>query len=172
MTKTETKKITEDKKDKDFVKLFRNHLDDITNLARSNAKAYDLFMLLIKHMDGNNALCVSRTALSELLNCSEKTVTRSVKYLKEHGWICVLKSGQSNIYIVNPDVAWTSYANQKSYCKFQANVILSGTENAEYLKNPQATTRFKTVDTEFVKSVAEKRTAYEEECKKFKEEYN
>ena len=74
------------------------------------------------------------------------------------------KSGTSNVYIVNPDVAWTSYGNQKQYCKFQANVLLSSSENAEYLNNPKATTHFKTVDSEFMKSVQANRERYEKEC--------
>lgn len=163
------KGLTEDQKDKDFVKIFRGHLDDITNLARENSKAYDLFMLLLKHMDGTNALCVSRMALSELLNCSEKTITRAIKYLKEHGWVCVLKSGSSNVYIVNPRVAWTSYANQREYCRFNANVLLTSSENNTFLKNKDATNHFKTIDTDFIKAVQEKKREYEEKNKYFDE---
>ena len=119
-------------------------------------------------MDGNNALIVSRTALSELLDCPEKTISRAVKYLKENGWICVLKSGTSNVYIVNPDIAWTSYGNQKQYCKFQSNVLLSSTENAEYLNNTKATTHFKTIDSDFMKSVQAKKEQFEKECEVIK----
>lgn len=145
--------MKDDQKNRDFIQLYRDHVDDVARLARANGKAYDLFMLLIKHMDGTNALCVSNAALQELLGSSKPTVCKAVSYLKEHGWICVLKSGTSNVYIVNPDVAWTSYGNQKEYCKFKASVLLSKTENAEYLKNPSATTHFKTVDDVFMKSV-------------------
>lgn len=156
--------MTEEQKNKDFIQLYRNHVDDIARLAGENYTAYKLFLLLCKHMDGTNALCVSRIALAELLGCTEKTVSRAVKYLKDNGWICVLKSGTSNVYIVNPNVAWTSYGNQKSYCKFQANVLLSSSENAEYLNNPKATTHFKTVDSEFMKSVQANKERYEKEC--------
>ena len=144
--------MTEEQKNRDFIQLYRDHIDDVAKLARDNGKAYDLFMLLVKHMDGTNALAVSNIALSELLQVTTRTVQRAVKYLKDNGWVCVLKSGTSNVYIVNPDVAWTSYGNQKQYCKFQANVLLSSSENAEYLKNPNATTHFKTVDNEFIEN--------------------
>ena len=155
--------MTEEQKNRDFIQLYRDHIDDVAKLARDNGKAYDLFMLLVKHMDGTNALAVSNIALSELLQVTTRTVQRAVKYLKDNGWVCVLKSGTSNVYIVNPDVAWTSYGNQKQYCKFQANVLLSSSENAEYLKNPNATTYFKTVDNEFMKSVQEKQKQFEKE---------
>ena len=155
--------MTEEQKNRDFIQLYRDHIDDVAKLARDNGKAYDLFMLLVKHMDGTNALAVSNIALSELLQVTTRTVQRAVKYLKDNGWVCVLKSGTSNVYIVNPDVTWTSYGNQKQYCKFQANVLLSSSENAEYLKNPNATTHFKTVDNEFMKSVQEKQKQFEKE---------
>ena len=160
--------MNEEQKNRDFIQLYRDHIDDVAKLARDNGKAYDLFMLLVKHMDGTNALAVSNIALSELLQVTTRTVQRAVKYLKDNGWVCVLKSGTSNVYIVNPDVAWTSYGNQKQYCKFQANVLLSSSENAEYLKNPNATTHFKTVDNEFMKSVQEKQKQFEKEYEMFK----
>ena len=160
--------MTEEQKNRDFIQLYRDHIDDVAKLARDNGKAYDLFMLLVKHMDGTNALAVSNIALSELLQVTTRTVQRAVKYLKDNGWVCVLKSGTSNVYIVNPDVAWTSYGNQKQSCKFQANVLLSSSENAEYLKNPNATTHFKTVDNEFMKSVQEKQKQFEKEYEMFK----
>ena len=160
--------MTEEQKNRDFIQLYRDHIDDVAKLARDNGKAYDLFMLLVKHMDGTNALAVSNIALSELLQVTTRTVQRAVKYLKDNGWVCVLKSGTSNVYIVNPDVAWTSYGNPQQYCKFQANVLLSSSENAEYLKNPNATTHFKTVDNEFMKSVQEKQKQFEKEYEMFK----
>ncbi len=156
--------MTEEQKNRDFIQLYRDHIDDVAKLARDNGKAYDLFMLLVKHMDGTNALAVSNVALSELLQVTTRTIQRAVKYLKDSGWICVLKTGTSNVYIVNPEVAWTSYGNQKQYCKFQANVLLSSSENAEYLKNPKATTHFKTIDSDFIKSVQNNREQFEKEC--------
>lgn len=157
-------KMTEEQKNKDFIQLYRNQVDNIATLAGENYTAYKLLMLLIKHMDGTNALCVSNNALQELLSCGKATVCRSTKYLKDNGWICILKNGTANVYIVNPEVAWTSYGNQKQYCKFQANVLLSSSENAEYLNNSKATTHFKTIDSDFIKSVQANKEKYEQEC--------
>lgn len=145
--------MDESSKNKDFVQLYRRHIDDLARLARTNGSAYDLFMLLLKNMDGYNALCVSTNALAEIMGVSTRTVFRAAKHLKDNGWICILKSGSTNVYIVNPDIAWTSYGNQKSYCKFATNVILSSTENAEYLKNPKSRTNFKTIDSGFISEV-------------------
>ena len=145
--------MDENSKNKDFVQLYRRHIDDLAKLARTNGSAYDLFMFLLKNMDGYNALCVSTNVLAEIMDVSTRTVFRAAKFLKDTGWICILKSGSTNVYIVNPEIAWTSCGNQKAYCKFATNVILSSTENAEYLKNPKAMTHFKAIDPEFIKGV-------------------
>ena len=161
-------KTKQEHKNKDFIQFYRKNIDIISELA-SNKKALDLFILLCKHMDGTNALCVSNIVLAELMETTTRTIQRAVKYLKDKGYVCVLKSGTSNVYIVNPDIAWTSYGNQKKYCKFQSNVLLSSTENNEILNNPKAMTRFKTIDSSFIKSAQERKEQFENEAKRIKE---
>ena len=92
-------------------------------------------------------------ALTEIMGLSRVSLSKRVKYLKDNGWIEVLKSGTSNVYIVNPDVTWSSYANQKKYCKFSANILLSSSENAEYLKNREASSHYKTINNDFIEHV-------------------
>lgn len=161
--------MTEQQKNRDFVQINRGFMDAIAKMGE-NPRALELFFLLCKHMDGSNALCVSVQALMELMDVSKATVLRSIKYLKDNGWICVLKSGTSNVYIINPDVAWTSYANQKTYCKFQANIILSASENNEFLNNPKATTHFKKVDEDFMRTIAANNQRFENECEDIKDQ--
>ena len=152
------------RENKDFVMYFRPFMDELTKMAGENYTAYKLFQFFCKNIDGTNALVVSMNALSEIMSTTTKTIQRAVKYLKNNGWICVMKSGTSNVYIVNPDVAWTSCADQKATCNFHANVILCSSENAEYLKNPKATTHYKTINNEFMLAV--------KACKKEKESLN
>lgn len=155
------KQENDERRNADFIQLYRNQIDNVADLALSNPTAYRLFMFLIKHMGGDNALCVSNVALQEILQCSRATIGRAVKYLRDEGWICVLKSGTTNIYIVNPDVAWTSYAYQKQYCEFTTKAILSSTENAEYLGNRKAFQKHKTVSEEFIATVKANRLEHE-----------
>lgn len=154
------------RENKDFVMYFRPFMDELTKMAGENYTAYKLFQFFCKNMDGTNALVVSMNALSEIMSVSKRTIVRAVNYLKDNGWVCVMKSGTSNVYIVNPDVAWTSYADQKSTCNFQANVILCGSENAEYLKNPKATTHYKNISNEFMQAVKARREEFEEKVRK------
>ena len=45
-------------------------------------------------MDGTNALGVSMVALTEIIGLSRQSVSKSIKYLKDNGWIDVLKVAQ------------------------------------------------------------------------------
>ena len=154
------KELNEDDKNKNFIQIYRNQVDNIVELAK-NEQAYRLFMLLIKEMDGMNALTVSNKALMEILQVSKATICRAVKFLKDNGYIAVMKSGTANVYIVNPEVAWTSYGYQKQYCRFQSNVLLAASENAEYLKNSKAHYRVKAIDDEFIQAVKDNREEHE-----------
>lgn len=154
---------TENRQNRDFVQIYRSFMDEIALLGRENQVALELFMFISKHMDNNNALCVSMKALEELLGYSRQTLSKAVKHLKEKGWLCVLKSGSTNIYIINPDVAWTSYDGQKKYCKFQTNVIVTASENAEYLKNREASFKYKHIDDGFIDGIREKKQAKEQQ---------
>lgn len=161
MGKSEETNETQDNKrrkgNSDFVMFSRNTMDNVSELGCENPNAFRVFMFISKHMDGTNALVVSMTAMTEILGLSRQTLSKAIKYLKDNGWLCVLKSGTSNVYIINPNVVWTAYADQKVYCKFQSNVFLSGTENAEYLQSREASTHYKTISDDFIKANKENR---------------
>lgn len=156
------------RQNRNFVQFYRPFMDEISELGSENYVAFKIFFFLVKHMDGNNALCVSMKAMQEILGYSRQTLSKAVKYLKEKGWLCVMKSGTANIYIINPDIAWTSYDNQKAYCKFQTNVIVVPEENAEYLHNSQSNFKCKHIDEDFINSVREKKIEFIEECSEVK----
>ena len=164
------KKFTEDNKNKNFVQLNRDFMMDIAILGKDNPNALSVFMFISQNMDGNNALCVSMKALEEALNLSRSTLSRAVKYLKEKGWLCVLKTGTSNVYIINPEIEWTSWANQKKYCKFQTNIIVTPSENPDFLKNPKASIRYKHIDDSFIQGIKAKKQAFEEESTEMEQE--
>lgn len=144
-------KDTASRENRDFVMLYRDCFVNISNLAAQKPTAFRILWTIIEHMDGKNALCCSMVVLQELLNLSRQTVSVNIRYLKEHGYLTVLKSGTSNVYVVNPDIAWTSYANQKKYCKFEATVLLAHSEQeekSEVLRKARTITGYsKTVDT-------------------------
>lgn len=166
------KQFTEDDKNRNFVQLNRDFMMDIAVLGKENPNALSVFMFISQNMDGNNALCISMKALEEALELSRSTLSRAVRYLKDKGWLCVLKTGTSNVYIINPDIEWTSWANQKKYCKFQTNVIVTPSENPDFLNNPKASTRYKHIDDTFIDAMKAKRKAFEEHCQEIHQDCN
>ena len=128
----ELERQDKEKKNSNFVMMYREHMPEIRWLMKKSGIAGAMFNFTLDHMDYNNALMCSYQVFIDYFQISKQTVTRSIKLLKDNGFIDILKSGTSNIYIVNSEVAWTSWDNQKKYCKFQGNVLISATENKDY----------------------------------------
>jgi DNA-binding transcriptional ArsR family regulator len=99
-------------------------------LIDNQPAALKILLFLLQHMDTTNSLVVSYVVLQEFLGLSRATVGRSIKYLKDHNYITVYKSGTSNIYVVNDTIAWKSYGKNIKYSKFNATVILSASEQS------------------------------------------
>lgn len=96
--------------------------------------AYRIFKFLINNMDSYNAVMCSYKVLEEQFNISSSTVTRAVKLLKEKKYIDIYKSGTSNVYAVNKQIAWSSWGSNFKHGKFGANIILSESEQDEQVK--------------------------------------
>ena len=122
----ETGEITE--VNANFVQVYVDKIDFITNLIIDNPRATAVFMFLIKHMDKRNAIIISQQAISEAMGISRKTVYSSIKYLIDKKALTIYKSGTSNIYAVNSQIAWKATANGKKYALFDARVYISKSE--------------------------------------------
>ena len=112
----------------------KEHTKNAIWLAKNHPNAYAILLFLMDLMDEYNAVMCSYRVLQEAIEVSQVTVARSVKTLKDKGFIAVMKSGTSNVYIVNSNLVWSSWSTNKKYCKFPANIILSATENQEYFE--------------------------------------
>lgn len=110
----------------------RLHSKAMIKLATSYPKAQGILLFLLEQMDNYNAVMCSYQVFKEALNISQVTIARSIKTLKDWGFIAVVKSGTSNIYIVNDDLAWSSWGKNRKYSKFPAQIIISAEENKEY----------------------------------------
>lgn len=113
----------------DFVMLYRRFIAQIADLGAENTTALRVLLFLIKHMDGTNAIGAPQKLIADMMGISRQTVNGAIRYLEDNGWIEIYKLGKANIYVVNPDVVWTSYADQRAYCKFQGTLLLSGEDN-------------------------------------------
>lgn len=119
-------------KNSNFVMMYREHMPEMRWLTNKSGKASNILNFIMEHMDHQNALMCSYKVFEDYFGFSTSTVTRNIKLLKDNGFIDILKSGTSNVYIVNKEVAWSSWDNQKKYCKFSGNVLISATENKDY----------------------------------------
>lgn len=128
----ELEKQEKEKKNSNFVMIYREHMPEIRWLMKKSRYASNIFNFILEHMDYNNALMCSYQVFMDYFEISSETVRKSIKVLKENGFVDVLKSGTSNVYIVNQEIAWSSWDNQKKYCKFNGNILISATENKDY----------------------------------------
>jgi transcription initiation factor IIE alpha subunit len=125
-----------------FVMLFRNEISSIVQIQKEDPKAGALFMFFLEHMDQENALIVSQECISELLGWSIPTIKRKIQVLKEKNFISTKRTGNSSIYFVNANVAWSTYGNKKNYAQFKANVLISKSEQEYRVKS----SKFKQLD--------------------------
>lgn len=126
-----------EEKNRNFVMVFREHMPELRWLNKKSRYGSDIFNFIVEHMDHANALVCSYQVFMDYFDISSETVRRAIKFLKTNGFISVLKTGTSNVYIVNTEIAWTSSEDKKQYCKFQGNVLVSVNENKEYFYRNQ-----------------------------------
>lgn len=113
---------------RDFVMTYRIAYQKLRELGLKDAKARVLFDFFLEKMNQDNALIVSRQTLAEFLGWSVPTVDRKIKVLRDERCIDIKKSGTSNVYLINADLAWTTYANRREYAEFRAAVFIGASE--------------------------------------------
>lgn len=117
-------------KNYDFVQLDRGSMDKVRQLISENPTAANIFMFLSKQMNVVNAVSCSQQLLQEMVNRSRVTVARAIKHLEDGDFINVLKQGNCNVYVMNPDVVWASHKYNRKYCEFNGKMLVSKKENA------------------------------------------
>jgi hypothetical protein len=120
-----------------FVQLYVDKLDLIIEMTTENPTAVKVFLWLLQHMDKRNALVVSQEALAEAMGLHRSTIFRCTNYLREKKAVDIVKSGSTNIYAINAQMAWKSDANNKRYALFDAAVYVSRSEQGKPLFDTQ-----------------------------------
>lgn len=114
-----------------FVQLYIDKLDLIIEMMSENPTATKVFTWLLKHMDKRNALVISQQALAEALCLSRMTIHTSTKYLQLKKAVDIFKSGNTNIYAINAQIAWKTTADAKQFAMFDAAVYIAKSEQIE-----------------------------------------
>ncbi len=110
-------------------------MDNIRELIEGNATAANIFIFLTKHMNKVNAISCSQKLLVEITGKSRITVQRAIKYLEEKQFINILKQGNTNIYVMNPSVVWSSTKWNRKYCSFEGKMLVSKSENEKFFRD-------------------------------------
>lgn len=93
----------------------------IAKIAKRSSVAIEVLMFFFENMDYNNVFVVSQTVIADSVEASTKQVGRAIKILEEEGTIGIGKSGNTNIYMVNPELVW------QQVFKKRKNAIMNGT---------------------------------------------
>jgi hypothetical protein len=113
-------------KRQEFVQTQRTAHVEWGKLVLSNPTAAAVMHQLVAFMDRQNAVAISHTTLGELVGLHQTTIKKAIKYLRDHHWVQVIQLGQRgtvNAYVVNDQVAWADYRDNKRLAIFSARII-------------------------------------------------
>lgn len=115
-----------------FSQIYDQHWATFRILIDEYPTALKVFTWLIEKADRRNALIASYSTMSKALNLAERTIRNSIGYLKEKSLITVLKSGTTNVYVLNDRIIWKDTADRKDrFSQFSAEVIITASEQEE-----------------------------------------
>lgn len=86
-----------------------------------------LHFMVSKMQRGTNGVVMSAGALSKQMGISTRTVQTMIAVLRDSKFVQVLKSGNTNVYIINSKVAWQGERGQR-YASFNAHITVDEQE--------------------------------------------
>jgi hypothetical protein len=114
-----------------FYMMSRSAEKNLRVLQSENPAASLIFSVIREHMNiGTNAVTVSNTALSQIINKSRATITRAIKYLSDKKYVQIIKVGGVNCYVVNEKIAFSGSKGQRQ-AVFSATVVAHEKEQVE-----------------------------------------
>lgn len=114
---------------KDFTQVYPAGWHRLQELITKDPSAARLYVFLAENMGADGAICASRVTLADALGCSERTITRHVKFLEAEQAIVTLKVGTANVYCLDPSEVWKSFNEAKHYAAFRTKTLVGKKEN-------------------------------------------
>lgn len=96
-------------------------------LIKTSPTAYRILRFLVLSMSEYGAVICSYRVMQEKLGYGQATIARAIKFLKEHEYIRVVRTGGSNVYMIDKELRWSCWGTY-AYAEFEANVITSASE--------------------------------------------
>lgn len=91
-----------------------------------------LHFMISKLNRGAGGIVISAPALARAMGISERTAKTAVAVLRDARFVQILKSGNTNIYIVNSKVAWQGDRGMR-YASFNAQLVIDENEQVKQL---------------------------------------
>lgn len=129
------------RKNSNFYMLFKTKKSSerLRALIKESPIAARLFMFLAEQADRGNAIVASGQALAAYLEVSPATISRAIKVLtnqdEEGPYLEVLKSGGTNVFVLNPDIVWSAWRTGREWCLFgDTRVLISTDEQSAHIR--------------------------------------
>jgi len=104
---------------------------NMRSLQKSNPAAALVFSVIRENMQiGTNAVAISNGALCKIIGRSRATISRAVKYLSDNCYVQIIKTGNTNTYVVNERIAFAGSVGQRK-AVFSAIVVAHESEQEE-----------------------------------------
>lgn len=114
-----------------FYMMSRAAEKNLRALQNSNPSAALVFSVIRENMQtGSNAVTVSNSALGRILGKSPRTIARATKHLADHAYVQVVKTGNTNTYVVNEQIAFAGSPGQRK-AVFSSTVVAHECEQDE-----------------------------------------
>jgi DNA-binding transcriptional regulator YhcF (GntR family) len=102
--------------------------DQMWKLGLKNATALPLLHYMISHMKrGTTGIVASSSVLAEELGVSPRTIQQAIQVLKQFNFVQILKTGNTNVYVINSQVAWRGNRGAR-HATFNATLRVSEKE--------------------------------------------
>lgn len=86
-----------------------------------------LHFMVSKMQRGTNGVVMSASALSSEMGVSSRTIQSTIAVLRDSKFVQVLKTGNTNVYIINSRVAWQGERGHR-YASFNAHITVEENE--------------------------------------------
>lgn len=109
--------------------------DYMWKIGMKNSTALPLLHYMVAHINrGSGGVVVSYQTLAKELGVTPRTIQNAVGVLKQCNFIQVLKSGNSNVYIINSQVAWQGRRGGR-FATFNATIKVHESEQDDTVEN-------------------------------------
>ncbi len=111
-------------KNANFIQFYKDNLGLLDKVVLERPAAMRIIFWLVGLMDDQNGVVTSQSAMCQALDMHRNTVTQAIAYLKTKQIIAIFKSGNTNLYALNSQIAWQDDAAGKQFALFKAKVYI------------------------------------------------